>query len=32
MTDEDKRAYDWLESLASGKGVASYLIGAPEEG
>lgn len=31
MTDEVKRAYDWLESLASGKGFASYLIGAPEE-
>lgn len=31
MTDEAKRAVDWLNGLASGKGFASYLIGAPEE-
>ena len=32
MTDDAKRAYDWLVTLASGKGFASYLIGTPEEG
>lgn len=31
MTYDAKRAYDWLVTLASGKGFASYLIGAPEE-
>ena len=30
MTDEVKQSYEWLLNLASGKGFASYLIGAPE--